>query len=165
MILKIDGWIFDVDLTTTMVYSSKEAKEHCVCAYCRNFYASVDSAYPELRPFLARFGMDIEAPDELIPYFPPTECTAFYAVGGKIVVQGHGPIQAGELKVFPELTEEAMVNTFIQGPHFFLSTDMMHLPWVLEEPMEDAVSPANDPSNLKRIFDKLLRKALKGTVQ
>lgn len=40
MILEIDGWKFDIDFERTMEYSAAEAKEHCNCAYCHNFYAA-----------------------------------------------------------------------------------------------------------------------------
>ena len=59
MIIKIDAWKFDVDLNATMAYSAQEAMDHCTCGYCRNFYASVDIVYPNLRPFLAEFGVHI----------------------------------------------------------------------------------------------------------
>lgn len=156
MVLEIDDWKFDIDLATTMEYSAAEAADHCVCAYCRNFYAAIDDAYPGLRPFLAQFGLDIEAPDELIPYFPPTECEAYYAVGGRIVKQGRGPIVINGLTVFPQEPDEAMVNTRIVGPRFFLLAGMMYLSWVLDEPMEEVKSPANFPSFMKRIWNRIL---------
>lgn len=164
MILQIDDWKFDIDMTATMDYSAKEAAEHCTCAYCRNFYAAIDAAYPELRPFLARFGIDIEAPDELIPYFPPTECVCYYAVAGEIISRGTDSLIVGGLKVYPQLPEEAMINTFIEGPHFFLSTDMIYLTWVLDEPMEETVSPAYEPSFIRRMINRLLRRAPKDII-
>ena len=51
MVLKIDDWVFDVDITATMEYSTREAAAHCDCAYCRNFYAAVDDTYPQIRRF------------------------------------------------------------------------------------------------------------------
>lgn len=164
MILEIGDWKFDIDLTTTMEYSANEAADHCACAYCRNFYATVDDTYPDLRPFLAQFGIDIEGPDELIPYFPPSECEAYYAVGGRIVKQGSGPIMINGLTVFPQLPQEAMVNTRITGPRFFLFAGMMYLPWVLDESMEEAESPANRPSFMKRIWSRLLGRQTKDDI-
>lgn len=158
MILEIDDWKFDIDLNTTMEYSASEAADHCICAYCRNFYATVDTAYPNLRPFLAQFAIDIEAPDELIPYFPPTECEAYYVVGGRIVKQGSGPIMVDGLTVFPQQQQEAMVNTGITGPRFFLLAGMMYLPWILDEPMEEVESPANRSSFMKRMWNRLLKR-------
>ena len=156
MILQIDDWKFEIDLTATMEYSAAEAADHCICAYCRNFYASVDGTYPDLRPFLARFGINIEAPDELIPYFPPTECEAYFAVCGRIVEQGSGPIVINGLTVFPQQPQEAMVNTGMTHPYFFLLAGLMRLPWVLDEPMEEVESPANQPFFTRRVWNKLL---------
>ena len=102
MILEIGDWIFDVDMTATMEYSATEALEHCLCCYCRNFYGSVDERYPGLRPFLAGFGVDVEAPDELMPFFPPSECVAFYAVSGRILQEGQGPLLADDLAIYPQ---------------------------------------------------------------
>ena len=152
----IDDWEFAVDMTATMAYSAGEAEEHCSCAYCRNFYAAIDSAYPQLRPFLTQFGVDVEAPDELIPYEPPTQMVAFYGVSGKIMRTGSKPLSAGNLCIYPETAETAQVNTFLSEVYFFLRTDMMQLPWVLDEPMEDVISPANEPSFLKSSIDKFL---------
>ena len=148
-----------------MAYSAGEAAEHCTCAYCRNFYAVIDTAYPRLRPFLAQFGVDIEAPDELIPYEPPTQMTAFFGISGKILRAGKGPLSVGNLLIYPETAEMANVNTFLSEPYFFLRTDMLRLHWVLDEPMEDVLSPANDPSFLKRIVDKLLSRLGKSDVE
>ena len=98
MIIEIDGWKFDVDITATMEYSANEAAEHCDCGYCRNFYASIDREYPDLRPFLTQFGVDIEAPDELLPYDFPGEMDydGYYAVCGWILTAGKEPIRIGQ---------------------------------------------------------------------
>lgn len=164
MILEIDDWKFDIDLTTTMEYSANEAADHCICAYCRNFYAAVDDTYPDLRPFLSNFGIDIEGPDEMIPYFPPSECEAYYAVGGRIIKKGRGPIIVNGLTIFPQLAEEAMVNTRITGPCFFLLAGLMILPWILDESMEDVESPANQPSFMKRIWTRLFNRRPKNEI-
>ncbi len=156
MLITIDRWQFEIDLAATMEYSASEAKDHCTCAYCRNFYASVDTIYPDLRPFLTQFGLDVEAPDELIPYFPPTDCDAYYGVCGKIVKRGNTPISINGLTIHPQNPEEAMVNTGLKHPYFFLMVSLMQLPWVLEEPMEEAESPANQPSFINRVWDRLL---------
>lgn len=157
MIVKIDDWIFDVDMSATMEYSAKEAAEHCDCAYCRNFYASIDDAYPHLRPLLAQFGLDIEAPEELMP-FEPTLYLSCYAVEGQIVKKGSPLIMVDGVKVMPETAKDAMINCGIHTPYFVLSVGPITLPWVLDEPMEDVISPANLPSFLKRMWDRLLRR-------
>ena len=157
MIVKIDDWIFDVDMSATMEYSAKEAAEHCDCAYCRNFYASIDDAYPHLRPFLAQFGVDIEGPDELMP-FVATLYAAAYAVEGRIMQFGQSSIRVDGVAVTPEKAQDAMINCGCKNPYFIISVGTMVLPWVLDEPMEDVISPANEQSFLKRMWDKLLRR-------
>lgn len=164
MILKIDDWIFDVDITATMEYSAREAKEHCTCAYCRNFYGTVDGTYPELRPFLAQFGIDIEAPDELMP-FTATHIMSLYAVSGRILTVGKGPIMSCGVRIDPEEHEVSLINTNCPRPLFILSAGPFDVPWVLDEPLveEEIISPANQPSFLRRMFDKLLLRAPKDT--
>ena len=157
MILAIDDWRFEVDIAATMEYSTKEAAEHCDCAYCRNFYATVDSTYPELRPFLAQFGVDIEAPDELLP-FDATLYLACYCVNGRILSYGKPLIHAGDVKIMPETAQDAMINIGLRAPYFVISAGPFQLPWILDEPMVDVISPANEPSFLKKMWERLLGK-------
>lgn len=44
MLIELADWKMDVDIPLTMLLSDKQAKEHCACGYCRNFYAAID--YP-----------------------------------------------------------------------------------------------------------------------
>lgn len=159
MILQIDDWKFDIDMAATMEYSAAEAADHCTCAYCRNFYATVDSVYPDLRPFLARFGLDIEAPDELMPY-TSTLVTNLYAVSGRIVQACGNPFVVNGVTVTPRTSEWAKINTECQKPYFVLEVGIMDLPWVLDEPLEESeiISPANQPAFLKRMWNKLLKR-------
>ena len=161
MIISIEDWVFDVDMTATMEYSAREAAEHCDCGYCRNFYASVGETYPQLRPFLAQFGLDIEAPEELMP-FDPTLYLSCYAVEGHIVKKGSPLIMVDGVKVMPETAKDAMINCGMRAPYFVLSVGPITLPWVLDEPMEDVISPANLPSFLKRMWNRLLGRDSKG---
>lgn len=158
MIIEIDDWKFDVDITATMEYSAAEAAEHCDCAYCRNFYAAVDDTYPKLRPFLARFGLNIEAPDELMPYDVSKEMwyDGTYAVRGRILAEGSSAIQIGEAYIHPEI--DSQINHSLLEPCFYLFLDSVVLSWVLDEPMEDVVSPANEPSFLQKMWNKLLNR-------
>ena len=70
MILEYADWQFDVDVAATREHTLKNASDHCMCAYCRNYYETVDTAYPNLRPFLEQFGVNIEGPSELMPFEP-----------------------------------------------------------------------------------------------
>lgn len=151
MILSIGDWRLLVDEDTTSAYSDTEAAEHCGCGYCRNFYAAVDAVYPKLRPFLAQFGINIEAPDELIPY-TPTLYQACYGVAGVILQEGSLTHKVDGLSIRMDSAEDVDMNTGIDGPHFFVTVGLMELPWVLDEPMEDVISPANELSFMEKMF-------------
>lgn len=158
MILQIDDWKFDIDMARTMEYSAAEAAEHCDCAYCRNFYAAVDGKYPDLRPFLAQFGLNIEAPEEMCPFagerilYDPT-----YKVYGSILQSGSYEMQAGLVNIVARTSADV-------DDYFLLDCYEVFLPWVLDEPFEDVISPANEPSFLKKMWDKLLSKLQKGNI-
>lgn len=157
MILKIEDWEFDIDMERTMAYSAAEAAEHCTCAYCRNFYAAVDGSFPKLRPFLAQFGIDIEAPEEMCPFagenilYDPT-----YKVYGKILQFGRYEMQCGLVNI---VAREETENSFI------LDCYEVFLPWTLDEPFKDVISPANEPSFLKKMWDRLLGKAKNSEIE
>lgn len=158
MILQIDDWKFDIDMAATMEYSSVELAEHCDCAYCRNFYATVDVTFPKLRPFLALFGVEIQAPEELMPFDLPDGMSydASYAVAGRILSRGKGLLFLDGIYIAPEVDPQIEHSKLY--PCFYLTIDDLVLPWVLDESMEEVVSPANFPAFLKRMWDKLLRK-------
>lgn len=155
MLLQIDDWKFDIDMEATMAYSAKEAADHCTCAYCRNFYAAVDSTYPHLRSFLAQFGLDIEAPDEMYPIVDGNVCyDPVYAVYGKILKSGSYEMAAGLVNIVARPAED-------RNDCFMLECYEVFLPWILDEPIEDVISPANEPTMLEKLWDKLLGKAKK----
>ncbi len=158
MILTFDDWKLDVDLDATMVRSVHEAADHCNCAYCRNFYAAVDAHYPNLRPFLAEFGLDIEAPDEQMPYDYDNRMyyDSVYLVCGSILQAGTEPILVDGIGIRAE--NDALVGDRCPQPCFVLDVSNVVLPWVLEEPMQDTLSPANEPPFIKKMWDRLLGK-------
>lgn len=162
MILKIHEWEFSVNLTETMKYSAAEAAEHCTCAYCRNFYASVDSKYPNLRPFLAQFGVDIEAPAELSPY-EPTVCACDYVVKGSILKSGREFMVDGALVYAMPFSDASVPSVLPEAENekdwFVLCVRNLFLTWVLDEPMEEVISPANEPEFLEKMYRELLESA------
>ena len=166
MILKIEDWEFDIDMERTMEYSAAEAAEHCDCAYCRNFYASVDHECPELRPLLAQFGIDIEAPDALYPYDVQDwmRYEGEYVVFGKILREGNDRICV-ENGVYPYIYPTKSSDYALAEAHFVLSLEELELPWILDEPLKDVRSMANEPSFLKRMWDKLLGKMKKSDME
>lgn len=112
-----------------------------MCAYCRNYYETVDTAYPNLRPFLEQFGVNIEGPSELMP-FEPTLLLACYRVQGNIVSWGQSALSVNGIPVVAEASEDGT---------FLLWVGEMELPWIQAEPVEDVISPANMPEFLERM--------------
>ena len=151
MIIQIDDWKFRVLTVSNRRYYVREVAEHCTCAWCRNFYQSVDDQYPDLRSFLDRFGIHIEAPAELLAPNPML-CSCYYGVYGEILEQGSGDILVNGVAISPQTPEEAMVNTDMEGPIFFLQVGCMTLPWVLDEPIEEAESPAKSQNFIQRLL-------------
>lgn len=171
MILQISDWKFDIDIAQTMEYSGAEAAEHCDCAYCRNFYAAVDTQYPELRPFLVQFGIKIEAPDELMPYDYEGKMyyDGAYMVCGRIIQSGEKPMIIRDVCICATAgnspSDAIDFNHNCPEPCFALDISTIVLPWVLDEPMEETVSPANFPSFLKKMWNRLLSRAKKNKIE
>lgn len=165
LILKIDDWVFDSDMEQTMAYSAAEAAEHCACAYCRNFYIAVDAHYPNLRPFLGQFGVDIASPEEQMPYDINGKMyyDSIYMVSGKVTQEGKCAIGMDGLLIKPTTVSETdgtnLINYNCPAPCFALDISTVVLPWVLDEPLKETVSPANSPSFLRRMWQRLLKKA------
>ena len=156
MILEIDGWKFQVFDVTTRKYYAREVAGHCTCATCRNFYKTVDRVYPELRPFLARFGVHVEAPEEMSAPIQ-TMCDCHYTVCGKILETGDGPIAVGNTWVYPQNREDAAVGTDMDEPFFFLYISPLNVPWVLDEPMDTIDTPEKEQSVIAKILGKWIK--------
>ena len=156
MILEIDGWKFQVFDVATRKYYAKEVKTHCTCGNCRNFYATIDSVAPELRPFMAKFGVHIEAPDEMVS-FTPTHFSNYYGVCGQILEQGEEPLAVGSMTVEPMTEEEAMSQTECSEPCFYLCVTNIIVPWVLNEPMEQTQMAVNEQDTISRLLGRWAR--------
>lgn len=146
MILKVNDWIFDIDEEKTKEHSSFALESHCTCGYCVNYYTCVDSVYPNLRPFLEQFLLEIEGPSEMYP-IEPTLCLIAYKVYGRIVRAGYGPVMVDGLPVMAEVIDAEL---------FKLEVGEIPLPWVLQEDMDEVISPANEPEFLERMYQKLI---------
>ena len=149
MKLQIDDWIFDIDYEATAAHSSFVSREHCTCAYCMNYYQTIEFACPELKDFLAGFGVLIDAPSEMYP-IEPTLYLSGYRVTGQILRWGRGPMMVGAVPVTAEPSKEGT---------FLLEVGEVALPWVLEEDMDEVISPANEPEFLERMYRKLMARS------
>ena len=155
MLLQLSDWQFDINLPLTMDISAAQAAEHCSCGYCRNYYMSLDNAYPSIRPFLQRFGIDIEGPDELCPY-EPTIYEATYIIQGHILQKGSNNLVIDNIPLRFYAPDEMDLHTEHPHPYFMLNIGLMELPWSLTEPMDQVISPANEIEFLERMQQKLL---------
>lgn len=158
MIISIGGWSFDVDMPNTEAYSKRITDDHCTCGYCRNFYATVDHAFPSLRPFLAQFGVNVEGPVEMMP-FEPTLYQLTYCVSGSVTARDSTPIMVDGMMLEVVDGEDLDIETQCPKPCFAFITGYMELPWVLDEDMDEVISPANEPECLQRMWGKLLENA------
>lgn len=141
MILEYLDWRFEVDIEMTRQKTQENATDHCMCAYCRNFYETVDMAHPGLKEVLDEFGVCLMGPSELLP-FDPTLVLACYRVQGKILKWGDATLLGGDVLLQPEAADEGS---------FYLWVGEMELPWVQDEAPEEVVSPANLPEFLERM--------------
>ncbi len=141
MILILADWRFRVDVEATRIRTTQNASDHCECAYCKNYYDTVEMAHPKLRPFLAEFGVQIAGPSELMP-FEPTLMLACYRVQGQILEWGETELFVGGVPIVPEAEDD---DTFL------LWVGELEVPWVQEERPEDVVSPANLPEFMDRM--------------
>ena len=98
MLITVQEWIFSVDTEITSAFSSNKLADQCQCGYCRNFCAAINKTFPELRTFLADFGVYVEAPDELMP-FEPTLYAATFCISGTILQHGASFIKIGDLEI------------------------------------------------------------------
>ena len=152
MVIRIADWEFQIFEVTNRKYYAEQKRDRCDCAWCRNFYQSVDQAYPELRGFLEQFSVKVDAPDEMMA-FTPTLCSNYYAVCGKILRRGEEPFSVNGVSIEPQTMQEAMVNTSLD-PVFFLYVGCLSLPWVLPEPMKEADSPAKYKNPIQRLLGR-----------
>lgn len=132
MILEFSDWLLFADVDSTRAYAEDEVANHCTCAYCQNYYRVIDKTYPNLRYFLSRFGVNIEAPESLIPITAELY-QATYAAQGKILRKGSEPIWIHDVAV--TLEEDGEENWFS------IHLGIMKLPWVLEGDPKTIPSP------------------------
>ena len=158
MQMHIGAWLVDVDVPLNMEISAGQAREHCTCGYCRNFYAAVDTVCPSLRPFLAKLGIDVEGPDELSP-FEPTIYEVSYIVNGSIMEEADMRVFIDQIPVKILSSEQADMDTVRPEPYFVLVIGLIELPWLLDEDPSQVISPANEEKYLQRMERKLLDRA------
>ena len=149
MILTINDWVFDIDEEKTRDHSSFALQSHCTCGYCANYYQGAELFYPNLKPFLQRFLVELEGPSEMYP-IEPTLYLIGYKVMGRILHVGNGPIMVDGLPIMGEV---------LDGETFKLEVGEIPMPWLLNEDMHEVVSPANEPECLERMYRRLMERS------
>jgi hypothetical protein len=140
---EIADWCFDIDITATEAATTQNSTDHCECAYCKNYYETVEITYPALCGFLKSLGINLNGPSELMP-FEPTLMLACYRIQGSVIQWGEASLAIGGIPLTVELGE---IGSFL------LWVGEMELPWVQNESVEDVISPANLPDFLSRMRD------------
>lgn len=159
MTISVADWIFDVDIASTMSYSAKVWESHCTCGYCRNFYETMDTEYPLTKAFLEKFGMNSLTPEELSP-IEPTLCILSYCICGTVVKRGIYPVDSGDVVFSVTIdTQNPLYDPSFGKPFFVLTTGILELPWILDEDMDEVISPANEPEYMQRMMNRLLESA------
>lgn len=163
MIISVNDWVFDVDIDATARYSAGVLKDPCECGYCRNFRKAINSSFPSLDLFLRKFGNSVLTPEELMPY-EPTIFEGSYCISGKIIKRGMASIclQGCSLSVLD--ADQTDYPTQCPKPFFVFRTSSLELPWLLDEDMDEVISPANEPEYLQRMWDRLLQNAPDGSI-
>lgn len=158
MIIEIQDWVFEIDREATRAYTQGNLEDHCECGYCRNYYLTIDRIYPALKPFLEQFGAHAEAPVDFLPV-EPTLCIVSYAVSGRILRSGTKPIYLDGLSISVQTQTQLDYELKCPQPYFVFTTDYLDLPWILDEDMDEVISPANEPECMERMWRKLLNDA------
>ena len=141
MIFELADWRFEVNVEETRRLTTKNAADHCECAYCKNYYEALSATYPGLCVALSRLGINPMGPSELMP-FTPTLFLACYQIQGKILCWGKSALAVNAIPIVPEAADEDSL---------YLWVGEMELPWIQEEPAEEVSSPANLPEFLERM--------------
>ena len=124
MLLEFSDWLFLADVPANRIYCTEESGNRCNCAYCKNYFKTIDNNYPNLRYFVSRFGMDLEVPESLVPITHEVYQSS-YIVQGKILRKGSIPIFVDDVAITAEEDTEP--------GYFTLNLGLMNLPWVLDE--------------------------------
>ena len=158
MVISVKDWLFDVDTEATAAYCDVVCSDPCQCGYCRNFRLAVNGTFPSLDLFLNKLGSSVMASEELMPY-EPTIYEGSYCVSGKVLHSGANPLVLDDCNLTVMTAEETDYDPQCPKPYFVLRTQCLELPWVLNEDMDEVISPANEPEYLQRMWDRLLRNA------
>ena len=154
MLIQKQDCKMDVDIDKTIEYY----REHslCDCLACHNFYVQAASALPKLNAFLSELGVDVSRPDEsasdasdyTVEYY-----FVAYTVSGKVMEYDKYEIDIQDGDLFLNIViDDNYIPNEQKGEYFVISVYGIKLPWVLDEPLPDALPTTNFFNKIKKIF-------------
>ncbi len=153
-----NDWSFEIDIPKTEDYHAKQLSDLCQCGYCRNFNLALPGVYQQLCLFLDTLHTDFRAVDELMP-FEPTFLEATYCICGSIIQRGNSPILLDGVRIQPTDISELDFDSSCPAPAFAIIVSDISVPWLLNEDMDEVISPANEPEYLQRMWNRWLSQA------
>ncbi len=97
--------------------------------------------------------------------FEPTIYEASYCISGSVLKEGTQPILLDNFYVSVLAAVDTDYETRCPKPWFVLRIGCLELPWVLDEDMDQVISPANEPEYLQRMWSRLLEYAPEDTLR
>ena len=129
----------DFDYNLTKEYRLRYENQ-CDCTYCRNYYETFETKYPDTARFLERFGLSVGFPLEIMPlgYNKPheeMEYIAYYPIKGTMGVDELIlNLEGLEVRVL----KDADLNNLcpspkMKRPYLLIEVSGIKLPWVLDK--------------------------------
>lgn len=143
-----DGRIqVDVEATQAWYAAHGQLAGGCDCGYCRNFAAAVEGVPPAVGAFLARLGLDIRRPGEVMEWCREADgrhwYTAQYHVAGTVLAAPSGGLEAApEVLIWFHTGQGPFLPAFPE-PFFQVEADL-RLPWLLDEPEAGVQIPVKE---------------------
>ncbi len=144
----LGSYRLEVDVEATRAWYGRygNATGGCGCAYCRNYAAAVGVLPPEAAAFLEPQGLNLRRPGDIGEYGPRQGGRWYmpmWHIAGRLLEAGEG-----ELPVAPGVTAGFATD---MGPFLrdfpepcFQCWLSVTLPWVLEEPADEAADDRDD---------------------
>ena len=145
----------EVDVEATRAWYDRygDATGGCDCAYCRNYAAAVGTLPPEVETFLEPLGLSLHRPGDIGEYGPRLGGRWYqpvWHIAGRLLETGEG-----ELPIAPGVSAgfAAEMGPFLRDfpEPCFQCWISMTLPWVLEEPADEA---PDDSDNEAKTLDR-----------
>ncbi|MBR2875725.1 MAG: hypothetical protein IKC01_01155 [Clostridia bacterium] len=159
MIVKVEGYIFDVDIESSKAYSQEHSL--CQCDEDRNFYVQARKEFPKLSTLLEKFGIMIDRPDEIrsiaMDGYIDYNFVSYTVVGEIKEASGYEiDLFDGEHFLNIAINDIGVPNEQKTDRYFTITVYNIQLPWVLDEPFPQSASLHRFSvfGKLKELFSK-----------